>query len=100
MQLILRCCVLYLHVLCAAEAIALLLMASAMAFQLLTADEVWPGTSSGEFAARRERLANAMPAGTVAVIPAAQTQFMTGHIPYAFRQVCSAKLLFDVWPMF
>ena len=35
---------------------------------------------------RRKRLADALPPGGVAVIPAASRTFMTGAIPYAYRQ--------------
>ena len=39
-----------------------------------------------EFAARRKRLADALPPGGIAVIPAASRTFMTGAIPYGYRQ--------------
>ena len=54
--------------------------------QLLAEGEIWPGLAAEEFAARRKRLADALPPGGVAVIPAASRTFMTGAIPYAYRQ--------------
>jgi cellobiose-specific phosphotransferase system component IIC len=35
---------------------------------------------------RRRRLAGALPPGGIAIIPAASRTFMTGAIPYAYRQ--------------
>ena len=54
--------------------------------QLLAEGEIWPGIQAAEFAARRKRLADALPPGGIAVIPAASRTFMTGAIPYAYRQ--------------
>ena len=54
--------------------------------QLLAEGEIWPGMAAEEFAARRKRLADALPPGGVAVVPAASRTFMTGAIPYAYRQ--------------
>ena len=54
--------------------------------QLLAEGELWPGIQAAEFAARRKRLADALPPGGIAVIPAASRTFMTGAIPYAYRQ--------------
>ncbi len=54
--------------------------------QLLAEGEVWPGVSGAEFAARRQRLADLLPIGGVALLPAAQKVCMTGAIPYPYRQ--------------
>ena len=54
--------------------------------QLLAEGEIWPGMAAEEFAARRKRLADGLPPGGVAIIPAASRTFMTGAIPYAYRQ--------------
>ncbi|KAK9908284.1 hypothetical protein WJX75_005446 [Coccomyxa subellipsoidea] len=53
---------------------------------LLSEGQLWPGVTAAEFAARRRRLANAMPPGGIAVLPAATPVFMTGAIPYPYRQ--------------
>jgi hypothetical protein len=54
--------------------------------QLLGPDELAPGLAAAEFAARRRALARAMPPASVAIIPAARQQFVTGVIPYPYRQ--------------
>lgn len=54
--------------------------------QLLAEGEIWPGMRAEEFAARRKRLADALPPGGIAIIPAASRTLMTGAIPYAYRQ--------------
>lgn len=54
--------------------------------QLLAEGEIWPGVTGAELAARRQRLADLMPVGGVAVLPAAQKVCMTGAIPYPYRQ--------------
>lgn len=59
--------------------------------QLLAEGEIWPGVQTAEFAARRKRLADALPPGGIAVIPAASRTFMTGAIPYAYRQASHAR---------
>ena len=60
--------------------------------QLLAEGEIWPGMQAAEFAARRKRLADALPPGGIAVIPAATRSFMTGAIPYAYRQASLHRL--------
>ena len=54
--------------------------------QLLAEGEIWPGVTAEELAMRRRRLAGALPPGGIAIIPAASRTFMTGAIPYAYRQ--------------
>lgn len=45
-----------------------------------------PGLHHTELAQRRQNLANLMPPGSMAVIPAASLAFVTGVIPYPYRQ--------------
>lgn len=54
---------------------------------LLGQDELLPGLSRDEFAQRRRALAQAMPRNSIAVLPGAPPQFVTGIIPHAYRQV-------------
>ena len=61
--------------------------------QLLAEGEIWPGIQAAEFAARRKSLADALPPGGIAVIPAASRTFMTGAIPYAYRQARPLSIL-------
>ena len=55
--------------------------------QLVRPGELTPGILASEYAARRETLVNALPQGSMAIIAAALGQFMTGNIPYPYRQV-------------
>jgi len=48
--------------------------------------ELLPRLAASEFAERRQRLANLLPPGAVAVLPAAAQAFMSGVIPYPYRQ--------------
>ncbi len=57
--------------------------------QLLAEGELTAGVLGTEYAARRQRLAEALPAGGLAIIPAASTSYMAGLIPYPYRQVRS-----------
>ena len=74
------------------------------AVKLLREGELQPGLSASEFAARRQQLADALPANGVAVLPAASQVFMSGAIPYPYRQVnlqgppkkCSTKAWSDM----
>ena len=52
----------------------------------IAADELTPGISAREFAARRSTLAASLPVGGMAVLGAATTVYMTGVIPFPYRQ--------------
>lgn len=54
--------------------------------QVLGSDELAPGIHVAEFAARRRNLARLIPPGSIAIIPAASQAFITGVIPYPYRQ--------------
>ena len=54
--------------------------------QLLGKDEVAPGITFAELARRRADLAAALPDNSVALLPGAPQRFMTGVIPYPYRQ--------------
>jgi hypothetical protein len=54
--------------------------------QMLGKGELAPGLHHSEFQQRRQNLANLMPPGSLAVIPAASLAFVTGVIPYPYRQ--------------
>jgi Aminopeptidase P, N-terminal domain len=60
--------------------------ACAPCVQLLAEDEVAPGVTFAELEARRGRLAEALPAGALAILPSAPQRYMTGVIPYPYRQ--------------
>lgn len=53
---------------------------------VLGPDELAPGIHVNEFRTRRRNLARLMPAGSIAIIPAASTAYVTGVIPYPYRQ--------------
>jgi hypothetical protein len=53
---------------------------------VLDKGQVAPGLHYTELAQRRQNLANLMPPGSLAVIPAASLAFVTGVIPYPYRQ--------------
>lgn len=54
--------------------------------QLLGPDELAPGINAAEFEARRQALAQLMQPGEIALAPAASQSFVTGVIPYPYRQ--------------
>jgi hypothetical protein len=54
--------------------------------QVLGPDELAPGLHVSEFKARRRNLARLMPPGSIAIIPAASLAYVTGVIPYPYRQ--------------
>lgn len=54
--------------------------------EVLDQGQVAPGLHYTELAQRRQNLANLMPPGSLAVIPAASLAFVTGVIPYPYRQ--------------
>lgn len=54
--------------------------------QVLEKGEVAPGVHYTELQRRRQNLANLMPPGSLAVVPAASLAFVTGVIPYPYRQ--------------
>lgn len=54
--------------------------------QLIAESELTPGIKASEYAARREALLSLIPSASTAIIPAATGAFMTGHIPYPYRQ--------------
>ena len=67
--------------------------------QLLLDGEIWPGVNASEFVTRRERLASSLPAGGLAIVPAAEKVCMSGAIPYTYRQVFCGLLSPGVaWP--
>jgi len=53
---------------------------------VLDKGEVAPGLHFSELQQRRRNLANLMPPGSVAIIPAASMAYVTGVIPYPYRQ--------------
>jgi hypothetical protein len=55
--------------------------------ELLGPQEIAPGVTLEEYRLRRQRLAALLPPNTMAVLPAAATAYMTGVIPYPYRQV-------------
>lgn len=55
--------------------------------QLLRRSELTPGIDACEYAARRDTLLSLMPSTCLAILSAAAESFMTGHIPYPYRQV-------------
>lgn len=65
--------------------------------QLLAEGDLTAGVKGSEYAERRQRLADALPAGSVAIIPAASTSYMAGLIPYPYRQVCTVPMSLLVW---
>ncbi|RMZ52479.1 hypothetical protein APUTEX25_003622 [Auxenochlorella protothecoides] len=59
---------------------------SALPTLLLAPGELAPGIQASEFAARRASLAARMPLGSCALVPATAVAYMTGVIPYPYRQ--------------
>ena len=62
--------------------------------QLLSSGEVTPGVQEAEYEARRTAFLNALPTTNIALLPAAAGAYMAGHIPFPYRQVSSAFLVF------
>jgi hypothetical protein len=61
--------------------------------QLLRPGELVPGLIDTEFAERREALADAMPADSVALLPAPPLKYQAGVVPYPYRPVgCVSSL--------
>ena len=58
-----------------------------MPAQLLAEGEITPGIQGAEFAARRAALADRLPPGAVALLPASSVTYMAGVVPYPYRQV-------------
>lgn len=54
--------------------------------QVLGPDELAPGLHIKEFIARRRNLARLIPPGSIAIVPAASLAYVTGVIPYPYRQ--------------
>lgn len=54
---------------------------------LLAEGELLPGITRAEFAQRRTALAESLPRNSVALLPGAQPQYVTGVIPHSYRQV-------------
>ena len=54
--------------------------------ELLRAGEIQPGIASTEFAERRRRFADVLPQGGLAVLRSSPQVFMSGVVPYPFRQ--------------
>lgn len=54
--------------------------------QLLGKGEIAPGLHFTELQQRRQNLANLMPPGSLAIIPAASLAYVAGVIPYPYRQ--------------
>lgn len=54
--------------------------------ELLDRGELAPGLHHSELQQRRQNLANMMPPNSMALIPASSLSFITGVIPYPYRQ--------------
>ncbi len=55
--------------------------------QLLQHGELAPGLTTEEFAMRRQRLAEALPPDSVAILPAPLPKHMAGVVPFPYRPV-------------
>jgi hypothetical protein len=53
---------------------------------LIQAGEITPGITSQEYANRRQRLCSLLPAGSVAILPAAELKFRSGPVFHRFHQ--------------
>ena len=53
--------------------------------QLLGHDELTPGISMHEYCQRRHRLSDLLKPGSIAILPAANPNYMAGIIPYPYR---------------
>lgn len=56
---------------------------------LLGPGELTPGITALEYAQRRARLAAALPANSIAVLPSSETKFRSGSVFYEFHQECN-----------
>lgn len=54
--------------------------------ELLRPSELQPGITTDELGQRRQRLCQAMGSGSLAIVPAASIVYMSGVIPYVYRQ--------------
>ncbi|GIL55550.1 hypothetical protein Vafri_11107 [Volvox africanus] len=54
--------------------------------ELLKPHELTPGIPASEYRARRNRLGQLLPPGGAAILPAAATTYMSGVIPWPYRQ--------------
>ncbi|GIL85310.1 hypothetical protein Vretimale_10733 [Volvox reticuliferus] len=54
--------------------------------ELLDPHELTPGIPASEYRARRNRLGQLLPPGGAAILPAAATTYMSGVIPWPYRQ--------------
>jgi len=54
--------------------------------ELLSPGEITVGITADEYAARRKRLVSEIPANGVVLLPSGNTVYMSGIIPYPFRQ--------------
>lgn len=54
--------------------------------QLLGVGELAPGIHQAELEQRRQALSSSMPSNSIAIVPAANTWYITGAIPYPYRQ--------------
>lgn len=62
--------------------------------QLLRHGELAPGLTTEEFAMRRQRLAEALPPDSVAILPAPPPKHMAGAVPFPYRPVSRPVLHF------
>jgi len=53
--------------------------------ELMAEGELWPGIRKEEFAERRRKLAEALPADTVAILQAPPPTYVAGAVPYPYR---------------
>ncbi len=60
-----------------------LLLSPPLDLQLLEEGELWPGITKAEFAERRRRLAEALPADTVALLQAPPPTYVAGAVSAA-----------------
>lgn len=54
--------------------------------QLVRPGELTPGVTAEEYAARRQNLMAGLPPNSLVVLPSASTLYMSGVIPYVYRQ--------------
>ncbi|KAG2424574.1 hypothetical protein HXX76_014454 [Chlamydomonas incerta] len=54
--------------------------------ELLAPEQLTPGVTAAEYAARRRQLSELLPPGSIAVLPSASTTYMAGVIPWPYRQ--------------
>ena len=53
--------------------------------QLLNTDELTVGVTAEEYRHRRQRLAELLPSGSIAILPSSPLIYMAGIIPYPYR---------------